>query len=723
MKEHSTQAFSQHSVNFVYNQLLALSRHRRCLRSGGNVDTDDFDLSYRQFTPVTDALLLQLEKRLTFESILIFRALAAVELEKDRKFNDPSWFKHFLYDAAKGLIQSGSDGESNARAVDAKKHLSFVLDLLSTSGSKKTGTANPPGKPETPLSLSRLRVSLHVGVEAVNLNLKLSPPSSIDRFRSATSSSQHAFPFFSINCRRLHVRAEADDQGKGIGSVPAVTSEVSLDDSTVVHRSPTSQGDIQQGSKNCGEGHQCHLVVARHSSPSGAYPPCPATTHLPFVSSIDPVVNSTPHVDKPLFVFSVECRPVVKHRGGGQTGGISIEIGLKTTAIDVFITPTSNSMMHAMNVFVSSLVLSEEDVTRVGTPSKDMSPTEKCRQRLDGDFPSHDIKGDLDHLSQSIGSILKFDTEIGFFADFQLATVNWVITSVPVIIENGMSHYHQDYLCWGTGNDETLNAREGNSCRPPLKLVLSSGHVSASVGEKYRKSTSNFELYDIQVSEVQAFVFACTCTSDMGANCSCRQSPIGGGAQSILRPLNVSLQAQLQDKNMDDFKTRESIRTSTSLFSQRLSDVAITLSYQQMGAVCHILECIIASSSKQSSYFANDEAGPNAGFEVNKIISSEIERHGSLLGVVEDDEFFDVVETLRPSDIDNAKGCVDGVDDDDFYSLNSDSESDMEGYCGSPVVVSSQSQYDSQIFMLEDLRNDIMKYGIFICFLTTAFRE
>ena len=81
------------------------------------------------------------------------------------------------------------------------------------------------------------------------------------------------------------------------------------------------------------------------------------------------------------------------------------------------------------------------------------------------------------------------------------------------------------------------------------------------------------------------------------------------------------------------------------------------------------------------------------------------------------------VETRRPSDIDNVKGGVGGVDDDDFYSLNSDSESDMEGYCGSPVVVSSQSQYDSQRFMLEDLRNDIMKYGIFFCFFTTAFRE
>mmetsp|Transcript_8896 Transcript_8896/g.16685 ORF Transcript_8896/g.16685 Transcript_8896/m.16685 type:complete len:930 (-) Transcript_8896:1108-3897(-) len=748
-QEHSTQAFSQHSVNFVYNQLLALSKHRRSLRSGrimlNNDDEPVFDLSYRQFTPVTDALLLQLEKRLNFESILIFRALAEVELDEDRKFNDPSWLKNFLFDTAQGLLGNGR-GEEGGRTKDAKRKLRFILALLSARASASRDSPcednDDCGKPsdvpyrrdaeESHSSPTGLHLSVHIGIEAINLNLKLSPPSiPVQMGISAPSSSLRAFPFFTVKYRDLSLLVEADDQGRGIGAVPALTCDVSLGDAVFLQRSPAvlphhstspchSSGYSQSGpSSSDYDRQQCLIVVSRHMPPRQVASPLgPSATRLPF--AVTPPVSGPvqQEEDCPLCLFSFQCKPDGGMSSKGKEG-LSVSLKGATSAVDVFITPTTNHLLRAVNVFTKSLASEIKKPTSV--PRRESTQGDgnaSCRLEKDNAmnvFPDIDIKELFDQVSRGFGAILDFDSGVDLVADIRIAPLNLVFSSTSIPLEPAellSSHLspkkrHLADLRWKPLN----GSKTSEICEEPAvvsrKLICSSGSFHLSMGEKKRKTSSSFDLYDIKVSEMQVFILECTCstTDNDGHYCCsccscCWQMSADSGAHNILSPLSLIVKAKLQAEMMKDFTSLEAVRTATATFSHDLSDVSISISQYNVESLRNILDCYVEPVMEKSS--------------VDTSVTLSLPDRGNL-GNHKESDYFDVVDNFQ---ISAQEGSIKGAgqkcdessdgDCDDFYSLDSDGDTDSGEWLFTDTGIGCDVGNESQRMLLEEMRDSIM---------------
>lgn len=646
------------------------------------------DLSYRQFTPVTDALLIQLEKRLSFESILIFRALAEVELHEDRKFNDPSWLKHFLFDTALGLLGGGGvAGEGNRGQHEADLKLDFILDFLSTgnlggNGSKRDdreqarNSVDPRRRSSASLNSHGFHLSTHVGVEAVTLNLRLSSPPCSGLTRGSSPSA--TFPFFSIESRGLRLLLEAKDEGRGLGSIPVSTCEISLEDATVLHKTrdlfPLSPSALRSG-----QAPVCHVLAARHSRSLAALSP-PAETRFPFETSMPLQSQAQSEADPTttLFLFSVECRPGGSNDVKTESGDAKVTLTIETAGVDLFVSPSSDVLVSALKVFSMSL---NSNTLNPGSNSGSLSSNHAARGASTG-TPVLNVKEALDLVTEKLGFLLHFDTGLELCVDMQFSPVHVVFSSVPVTLEDCAADgtQMQKFFRRPTSlelpscslNRAPVHEMERDSERggrarvgrdalsAQHKLVCNSGRIHVTMGQNKRKGVLSPEFYcDFHAYDSHVFVIECTCPVERAGGCSCWVSlPASMEHCHLLRPVTSQMRAQLQDEIMLDVNLQEPLHAPIATLTNRLTDVTLDVSPKKIEAVLLIIDSISKGSSTQLSTSTSDW---NSNCD-------------------NDHNFQDVLDVLQSSD--SYSECGDGYGDDDmeddFYSLKSSNGSGSE---------------------------------------------
>lgn len=672
-QEHSTQAFSQHSVNYVYSSVLALSKRRRFLRNNpGTLSADaHYDLSYRHFTPVTDALMVQLEKRLSFESLLLFRALAELELERDRQFSDPSWLKHLLLSTAKGLLGGGED-----KLEEKSEKFECIVEFLSTGTLSSSGNGEQPrcvsrersrskrrnNNAPTDSSFPRLCFNFLVRVENINLRLKLSAPANGPTMGSA-------FPFLSLQGQHLKVLLEADDQGQGWGALPAVCLELSLQDAAVFQK-------LSQKPCTTSSPPPLVTVACRHGSPSAS--PSPTATRHPFIPLFPPDQPQQQFSSHPLFFFSIQFDPSSVLENSFPP---LLTMTGKSDALDVFVTPSCGEMLHAANIFSSSLFSKQREAVPLPADT--------------GAGSAFDLKATLDQASQTLGLLLSVEN-MNVCADFTFSPLHVIVASSSQPTEPPST----THTCAQESESGIIDTH---------KLIFNSGHVCLTVGEKERKGGASLEMFDFRITGTHALVLMCTCSGNNNGECTCWQSLSQPQMDDVilLLPLDTHASAQLREKIMEEGEedddecsregaVRQVVRTPTASLSLLLTGVSFTLSQHKVEQICVILHSILSSCTCQPfSVRSRDSlAECDSGFSMSDEKDSASD---------DDAAFEDVLDIFEASETGFS-------DDDDFYSLDSGSEAESEGKCENVCNLSRVEDDDvSSLRLLQATRDNIMR--------------
>ena len=658
LRDENKQCFSQHSVNYVYCQLLELSKYRRRLRKRAAAkgapddaiaDCYKFDLSYRHINSVTNALLVQLEQRLTFESILIFRALAEVELEEDRCFNDPRWFKHFLFNTARGMIGFRSDYTNIKR-----EKLNFILNILSLSvvgGSSNISAGLKAMKPEgTHHSLSKVGqkpsfcACVNILVENSLLKLKLSPLTD-----SKPSSSCTAFSFFTVDCKSVGAMLEVNDYG---AAIPSVICETSVHSVNVSYNSPRQFSRFPLGGTDVMDLEQYQLkqplLCLHHEGSANA---SAAFLEDPFTGIEMPYIQAELHrrASRPFFFMRVNCGPanvIDNTPANGRT--FFVDVNVEIEAVDVFITPLCGEITRAFSEFTLNATSNVDEMS-----GKFLSSNHKAYRNDNTMMIDKSIVDDILHMMTVITNI-----EVIVLADIKISPMHLVFYSCnPTAVDS----------CVGTSPNFTKQCDLGSM--PPKKvkenqasvLVFNSGSVQMTIGDAVAREAEGLEMCFL-VTDAHVFAKDCDCsrgTTNAILRCTCWHSLSAEelAVLNLLHPVNVSLKVQMQERKVS--KSYTGVLSPSLAISNHISEVTVSLSQIKMEKILTVMDSIRNASFPKTSYSRHDviDARDRSAVEENNM---KRKRDDVLLA--------DVVEG---SDFADSNDLFEETNDNDYYSLNS----------------------------------------------------
>jgi len=228
-----------------------------------------------------------------------------------------------------------------------------------------------------------------------------------------------------------------------------------------------------------------------------------------------------------------------------------------------------------------------------------------------------------------------------------------------------------------------------------------------------------FDIFDIEIADIHAFVVVCKCSGSGGCICcegvSEQQVHSAAGrveppaTSLLLRPVGARGRARLellQEVSFPSFAHPCSHPAVTG--SLCLTDIGVIVSQKKIESICLVLDAILNTTTllPRSVPTGNDNGchRKHSGDSVNSDISDEY------------DAFQDVLDVLQSSESEDGRGegiiDSDTNDEDDFYSLNSSSEVEDE-MTGLHSSCSNDSTHEElMLHQLEASRDDIMMYAI-----------